>query len=177
MATRSSSMTYNPSTGTWSSSGGGGSSSSSNGGSSKPSSNSGSTKPSGSSGGNLTSTNSNSSSATGSAEKKYNTIEYNILEGQIKFIATKETIKLTAGDTVKLNGLGKYLSGKYFVQDVTRKVDKDGYTHYATLIKTDFGNSLKTASSSSSSGGSSKPATKKKKTPAKKKTTTGKAKE
>lgn len=172
MATRSSSMTYNPSTGTWSSSGGGGSSSSSNGGSSKPSSNSGSTKPSGSSGGNLTSTNSNSSSATGSAEKKYNTIEYNILEGQIKFIATKETIKLTAGDTVKLNGLGKYLSGKYFVQDVTRKVDKDGYTHYATLIKTDFGNSLKTASSSSSSGGSSKPATKKKKTPAKKKTTT-----
>ena len=76
----------------------------------------------------MTSSNSNPNSSTGSAEKKYNTIEYNILTGQLKFIATKETIKLTAGDTVKLNGLGKYLSGLYFVQDVTRQISKEGYS-------------------------------------------------
>ena len=37
----------------------------------------------------MTSSNSNPNSSTGSAEKKYNTIEYNILTGQLKFIATK----------------------------------------------------------------------------------------
>lgn len=149
---RSGSMTYDPTTGKWSSSGGGGSSNrrpSSGGGNKQPSSGSGNTKPSSSSGGNMTSSNSNPHSSTGSAEKKYNTIEYNILTGQLKFIATKETIKLTAGDTVKLNGLGKYLSGLYFVQDVTRQISKEGYSHSATVIKTDFGNSLKKTSSTS----------------------------
>lgn len=148
---RSGSMTYDPTTGKWSSSGGGGSSNrrpSSGGGNKQPSSGSGNTKPSSSSGGNMTSSNSNPHSSTGSAEKKYNTIEYNILTGQLKFIATKETIKLTAGDTVKLNGLGKYLSGLYFVQDVTRQISKEGYSHSATVIKTDFGNSLKKTSTS-----------------------------
>lgn len=147
---RSGSMTYDPTTGKWSSSGGGGSSNRrpSSGGNKQPSSGSGNTKPSSSSGGNMTSSNSNPNSSTGSAEKKYNTIEYNILTGQLKFIATKETIKLTAGDTVKLNGLGKYLSGLYFVQDVTRQISKEGYSHSATVIKTDFGNSLKKTSTS-----------------------------
>lgn len=147
---RSGSMTYDPTTGKWSSSGGGGSSNRrpSSGGNRQPSSGSGNTKPSSSSGGNMTSSNSNPHSSTGKAEKKYNTIEYNILTGQLKFIATKETIKLTAGDTVKLNGLGKYLSGLYFVQDVTRQISKEGYSHSATVIKTDFGNSLKKTSTS-----------------------------
>ena len=147
---RSGSMTYDPTTGKWSSSGGGGSSNRrpSSGGNRQPSSGSGNTKPSSSSGGNMTSSNSNPHSSTGKAEKKYNTIEYNILTGQLKFIATKETIKLTAGDTVKLNGLGKYLSGLYFVQDVTRQISKEGYSHSATVIKTDFGNSLKKSSTS-----------------------------
>ena len=153
---RSGSMTYDPTTGTWKPSSGGSSggsssssssSSSSNKGSSS-SSNSGTKKPSGSSGGNLTSSNSNQYSSTGSAEKKYNTIEYNILEGTLKFIATKETIKLQAGDTVDIQGIGKYLSGYYYVQDVTRNISKDGYSHTATLIKTDFGDSVKSSSTS-----------------------------
>lgn len=145
---RSGSMTYDPTTGKWSSSGGGTSSSNSSSGNKQPSSGSGNTKPSSSSGGNMTSSNSDPNSSTGSAEKKYNTIEYNILTGQLKFIATPETIKLTAGDTVKLNGLGKYLSGLYYVQDVTRQISKEGYSHTATVIKTDFGNSLKKTSTS-----------------------------
>lgn len=145
---RSGSMTYDPSTGKWSSSGGSTSSSNSSSGNKQPSSGSGNTKPSSSSGGNMTSSNSDPNSSTGSAEKKYNTIEYNILTGQLKFIATPETIKLTAGDTVKLNGLGKYLSGLYYVQDVTRQISKEGYSHTATVIKTDFGNSLKKTSTS-----------------------------
>ena len=141
---RSSSYTYDPKTGEWtnkttnsggSSSGGGGNSKKTH--SSTPSS----------SGSNLTSSNSNKNSSTGSTEKKYNYIEINTLSGTLNFIVTEETIKLKAGDTVKLKGLGSYLSGDYYVQDLTRQISSNGYSHSATLIKTDFGKSLKTSTS------------------------------
>ena len=154
---RSSSYTYDPKTGKWtkkttnsggSSSGGGGNSKKTH--SSTPSS----------SGSNLTSSNSNKNSSTGSTEKKYNYIEINTLSGTLNFIVTEETIKLKAGDTVKLKGLGSYLSGNYYVQDITRQISSNGYSHSATLIKTDFGKSLKT---------STRTTNKKKKTPKKQK--------
>lgn len=139
---RSSSYTYDPKTGKWtkhtttsSSSGGGGSNSSNK----KTSTTSGSS--------NLTSSNSNKNSSTGSTEKKYNYIEINTLSGTLNFIVTEETIKLKAGNTVKLKGLGSYLSGNYYVQDLTRQISSNGYSHSATLIKTDFGKSLKTSTS------------------------------
>lgn len=134
---RSSSYTYDPKTGKWTKK-----TTNTGGGNSK--------KPSGStsnSGGNLTSTNSNKNSSTGSTEKKYNYIEINTLSGTLNFIVTEETIKLKAGNTVKLKGLGSYLSGNYYVQDITRQISSNGYSHSATLIKTDFGKSLKTSTS------------------------------
>lgn len=141
---RSSSYTYDPKTGKWTkkttNTGGG----SSGGGGSKKTSG-GSTSNSG--GSNLTSSNSNKNSSTGSTEKKYNYIEINTLSGTLNFIVTEETIKLKAGDTVKLKGLGSYLSGNYYVNDLTRQISSNGYSHSATLIKTDFGKSLKTSTS------------------------------
>ena len=94
-------------------------------------------------GGNLTSSTSDKNSSTGSVEKEYNSIEINTLSGDLSFIATEETIKLRAGDTVKIVGIGKHLSGDYYVKDVTRQISSSGYTHSATLIRTDFGKSLK----------------------------------
>ena len=99
---------------------------------------------------NLTSNSSDKNDSTGDVEKKYNTIEINTLSGSLSFIVTEETIKLKAGDTVKLNGLGKYLSGNYYVKDITRQISSSGYSHSATLIKTDFGKSLKVSSSKKS---------------------------
>ena len=99
---------------------------------------------------NLTSNSSDKNDSTGDVEKKYNTIEINTLNGTLSFIVTEETIKLKAGDTVKLNGLGKYLSGNYYVKDITRQISSSGYSHSATLIKTDFGKSLKISSSKKS---------------------------
>lgn len=96
---------------------------------------------------NLTSSNSDKNSSTGSVEKEYNDIEINTLSGTLNFIVTAETIKLKAGDTVNILGIGKYLSGSYYVKDLTRQIGSDGYSHSATLIKTDFGNSLKITSS------------------------------
>ena len=73
----------------------------------------------------------------------------NTLSGSLSFIATPDTIQIKAGDTITLKGLGKYLSGDYYVQDVTRNISKDGYSHSATVIRTDFGTSLKSEGGSS----------------------------
>lgn len=60
---------------------------------------------------------------------------------------------------MKLNGLGKYLSGKYYVKDVTRQISSSGYSHSATLIKTDVGASLKTSTKSTDKKKSTKKVT------------------
>lgn len=91
-------------------------------------------------------------SGSGSVKKKYKEIELNTLTGTLEFIATKQTIKIKAGDTIKLNGFGKHLSGKYYVQDVTRQVSSSGYTHSATVIKVDFRETLKIKEKNSKKG-------------------------
>lgn len=128
---RSSSYTYDPATGEWT----------------KSTSNSSGGSDNKNGGDNLTSSNSDKESSAGSVEKQYNTIEINTLSGALSFIVTEETIKLRAGDTVKIKGIGKYLSGNYYVQDITRQISSNGYSHNATLIRTDFGNSLKVKTS------------------------------
>ena len=143
---RSSSYTYDPKTGKWTQNTSDNKSSSSK--SSTNNSNKETTSTTTSGGDNLTSSNSDSTSSEGSVEKKYNTIELNTLSGTLNFIVTKETIKLRAGDTVKIKGIGKHLSGNYYVQDVTRQIGSNGYSHSATLIRTDFGKSLKTNTTS-----------------------------
>ena len=137
---RSSGYTYNPKTGKWTKS-------TTN---SDDSSKSNNNKNKSGNEDNLTSNSSDKNDSTGDVEKKYNTIEINTLSGSLSFIVTEETIKLKAGDTVKLNGLGKYLSGNYYVKDITRQISSSGYSHSATLIKTDFGKSLKVSSSKKS---------------------------
>ena len=132
-------MTYDPKTGKWTKNGGGSSSSNSNNKSSSSNSKSGD---------NLTASSSSKNDSSGQVEKKYNYIEVNTLSGTLNFIVNEDTIKLKAGDTVKLNGLGKYLSGSYYVKDITRQISSSGYSHSATLIKTDVGSSLKTSTKS-----------------------------
>ena len=134
-------MTYDQQTGKWTKNGGGSSSSKSNKSGSKSSSNS-------KSGDNLTASSSSKNDSSGQVEKKYNYIEVNTLSGTLNFIVNEDTIKLKAGDTVKLKGLGKYLSGNYYVKDITRQISSSGYSHSATLIKTDVGSSLKTSTKS-----------------------------
>ena len=95
-------------------------------------------------GGNLTNSTSSSDNSKGSVEKQYNTITYNTLSGTLNFIANEHTIKLRAGDTVYLKGFGNYLSGYYYVQDITRTISSNGLALSATVFKTDFGDSLKT---------------------------------
>jgi LysM repeat protein len=149
---RGGSYTYNPKTGKWTHNKA--TSSSNSGSSQKSSASSGgkqsSNTSSSSKGSNLTATNPSKNTSTGSTEKKYNTIEINTLEGNLQFIVTDETIKLNAGDTVKLLGLGKYLSGDYYVKEVDRQIGSNGYEHSAVCIRTDFGDRLKLSTSQES---------------------------
>lgn len=78
------------------------------------------------------------------ADKEYIEIEFNTLKGDLILTSTEKSIRIKVGDTVKINGIGKYLSGLYFVSNVKRTLNKDsGYSHTLTVIKTGFGNSLK----------------------------------
>ena len=91
-----------------------------------------------------------SNSKTG-AEKEYIDIEFNTLTGDIEIIPTKSNMKLKVGCTVVLNGVGKYLSGLYFVSEIRRKISKDnGYSMSLTLFKNGFGDSLKSSTISGS---------------------------
>lgn len=154
---RGAGYTYNPQTGEWTktNNNSGGSSSKKPSTSSSNSSSGGGSK---SSGDNLTSSNPNKNSSAGSVEKKYNYIEINTLTGTLNFIVTEETIKLKAGDTVKINNIGKFLSGNYYVKDVTRQISSSGYSHSATLIRTDVGNSLKSSTTTTAKKPVQKPA-------------------
>jgi hypothetical protein len=92
--------------------------------------------------------NSNSESKTKDdvkkTEKKYRDIEYCTLEGDLAVLPTTTTIKIHAGETVNLMGLGDHLSGLYYVTKVSRIISLDGgYVQTLTVIKTGFSDSLK----------------------------------
>lgn len=82
------------------------------------------------------------------AEKDYIDIEFNTLTGEISLIPTANNLKLKAGCTVEIEGVGKYLSGIYFVSEVKKSISKDqGFSISATLYKNGFGKTLKSSSS------------------------------
>lgn len=81
-----------------------------------------------------------------SAEKEYIDIEFNTLTGDVELIPTKNNLKITSGCTINFRGIGKYLSGLYFVSEVKHRIDKDnGYSMTVTLLKNGFGDSLKSS--------------------------------
>lgn len=148
---RANTYTYDPKTGKWSKSSSSSGVSTTGNDSSLSSSPQAFNKPSNDGnqvgGGNLTSSTGNSNSSSGSTEKKYNTIELNTLVGTISFVVNDKTIRLKVGDTIKLNGLGKYLSGNYYVKEISRIISDSGYSHTAVLVRPDFGSSLKSSTS------------------------------
>ena len=78
------------------------------------------------------------------AEKKYIDIEFNTLVGELTLTSTEKSIRIQVNDTIEISGIGKYLSGLYYVSGVRRSLNKDsGYTHTFTVMKNGFGSSLK----------------------------------
>lgn len=84
-------------------------------------------------------------SSQGKAEKKYVEKQLNTLEGSLTLIPNKKTLFINVGDTIRINGIGAYLSGKYFVKDKQLTIDSSsGMSNInLTVIKTGFGDSIK----------------------------------
>ena len=74
------------------------------------------------------------------AEKKYKEIEKTILSGDVK-VDPIPMIKAT--DTVRLTGLGRNLTGRYFVDKVVHTIDSNGYTQTLTVSREGFGENIK----------------------------------
>ena len=93
------------------------------------------------------------------AEKTQAVLEYNTLEGEITLKASVGVLKIKQGDTITLSGVGSYLSGLYFVTNVTRTLDSSsGFSETCTVIKTGFGKSLKDPSIKAGAPAASTPA-------------------
>lgn len=84
-----------------------------------------------------------SSSSSTSKKKSYT---YRYLEGTVNLLTTKDTLKLKAGKTVYCKGFGKYLSGKYYIQDITRTISSSGISTSATFIRMRSTSTIKSGS-------------------------------
>jgi len=92
------------------------------------------------------------------AKKEYIEIEYTTLEGEANVLPTSKTIRLEQGKTVTLTGLGKYLSGQYYIEKVKRSINNgNGYSQSCLFVKTGFGDSLKGGGGRASDGGMVRP--------------------
>lgn len=81
---------------------------------------------------------------TNKAEREYREVEYNTLRGDAVLLPMAELLPIRSMNTINFSGIGKYLSGLYFVEGVSRILDcESGYSQTLTLIKTGFGKSMK----------------------------------
>ena len=88
------------------------------------------------------------------AEKEYIEHEYITLQGDAGVLPSTKTLRLEHSKTVILTGIGKYLSGQYFIESVKRSLNNgSGYAQSCTFIKTGFGDSLKGGKTQQQSGG------------------------
>lgn len=94
----------------------------------------------------VNSNNSATSDSKTSAEKKYIEVEFNTLTGECEIVPNSKSLRLKVGDTVTLKGVGKYLSGLYFISEIKKSIStSDGLKISLVLIRNGFGNSLKKA--------------------------------
>lgn len=84
------------------------------------------------------------------ADKEFIEAEFNVLTGEMRLTPTSKSIRIRVNDTVKIEGLGKYLSGLYFVSAISRNISaSNGYSHTLSLLKNGFGSSVKNAKKAS----------------------------
>lgn len=57
-----------------------------------------------------------------------------------------KTVRMRIGDTIKLEGLGPYLSGLYYVTSVSKTLDGSGYNQTLSVMKMNTGKTLKEVS-------------------------------
>lgn len=78
------------------------------------------------------------------AKTKAKKFEFKNLQGELELTPTLKNFNIVRGSTIHLTGVGKYLSGFYFVTARTISVSNGGaLTIKLKVVKTKFGDSLK----------------------------------
>ncbi len=77
------------------------------------------------------------------AEQKTVTKTINVLEGSLDVIPDTGIMGRKLMQTLQLNGLGKYLTGKYYIEEITRTHDSNGFTISLTVSRSDFRSTIK----------------------------------
>lgn len=81
---------------------------------------------------------------TTDAQTKAKKFEFKNLQGELELTPTMKNFNIVRGSTIHLTGVGKYLSGFYFVTARTVSVSSSGaLTIKLKVVKTKFGDSLK----------------------------------
>lgn len=92
--------------------------------------------------------------SAGKANKEQSVLEYNTLEGDVTLKASVGVLKVKENTTVDIEGVGDYLSGLYYVSGVTYSLDSSsGFGMTCTVVKTGFGDSLKSGNTSTPQAG------------------------
>lgn len=85
------------------------------------------------------------------ANKNFAEEELTYLTGDAEVEPNSVTFSTKAGNTVSLTGLGKYLSGLYFVTEVSTEITTSGLSLKYSVLKNGFGKTLKPYSEGSNS--------------------------
>lgn len=84
-------------------------------------------------------------SAAGKAKKEAVEIESNTLSAEVPLVPSNKTLAIKVRDTVAINGVGKYLSGNYYVTNKTVALDtSSGITVSISVVKSKFADNMKT---------------------------------
>lgn len=84
-------------------------------------------------------------SAAGKAKKESVEIESNTLTADVPLVPSNKTLAIKVRDTVLIMGVGKYLSGNYYVTNKTVALDtSSGITVSISVIKSKFADNMKT---------------------------------
>lgn len=79
-----------------------------------------------------------------SADQQAKKFTYKNLEGEIELTPTKKNFAILAGSTIHLSGVGKYLSGFYYVMSRKITLSNNGAMQITLKVtRTNFGDSLK----------------------------------
>ena len=77
------------------------------------------------------------------ADKEYIETEFTTLRGTLRLMPSEESMLIKIGDIISLNGIGKNLSGNYFVDEIQRTIDSsNGYSMELVVVKTAFGGKI-----------------------------------
>ncbi len=77
------------------------------------------------------------------ADKQMIKLEMNTLTGDVELRTFPNLLLFKPFQTVIIDGVGKYLSGLYFISKVSRTLNSDGFSQSISVLKNGFGDSLK----------------------------------